>query len=131
MAGVFGSEPGGNGIARNRSARSVYWLNCSISFFLIASASVDAACLEGGLGELPLFFDVLVAVVDRVFELTCSMQGEQVPFSLVGIVGGDLFGEFSPLADGGQVILSLRGPGRQFVGDDELSFRIVSRFGED
>ncbi len=37
--GVLGSEPGATGVLGNRSARSVYWLNCSISFFRIASAS--------------------------------------------------------------------------------------------
>ena len=95
---------------------------------LIASASSTPARLEGGLGDLPLFLDVLTAVLDRVFELLDALQGQQVPFSFVGIVGVDLLGELLPLADGGQVVLSLGGLGRQLVGDDKLSFGIVAGF---
>ena len=38
-AGVLGSEPGVTGVFGNRSERSVYWLNCSTNFFLIAIES--------------------------------------------------------------------------------------------
>ncbi len=53
------------------------------------------------------------------------LQGQQVPFSLVGIVGLDLFGEFLPLADGGQVIASVRRPASPARGRSR-SFRSAS-----
>ncbi len=42
----------------NTSARSVYWLNCSISLLPDRLGLVEPARLDGGLGDLPLFFDV-------------------------------------------------------------------------
>ncbi len=105
------------------SARSVYRLNCSTSLFLIVVASSSRPACNAASASCHLFHDVLATVFDCIFELCDALQSQQVPFSLVGIVGFDLLGEILPLADGGQVIATAACARRRAHGRSQIFVR--------
>ena len=65
----LGRESGDWRIARNTSARSYTWLYCSISVFLMSSASSRRPDWKAASAICHCFSMIPAAVLDRVFEL--------------------------------------------------------------